>query len=638
MGDVIAQTANSQQTVTPPKPLKQNITISDLTSKYKQKIDNYNLMINTMTDEQKKIFQTAINLYDIQLRQDRWDSYVGYALKALLMNGWYYNSLTGQWLVCNTQDNFVNTDPKVSNEEAYRRYVESLYPRQACSMIGISRWDILDSEVNPNLLKLAMGGEMSFGEYDLTFNLESYEVGGEQSKNKKSAKAKIQHPEIPISANIDVAELTKGDNSTDKFIYAYTDSGLSKNKRDWRPMIMDRIAQQVMEQNPPGNMGHVNPKNIGYELPLPVITWIGAVTELLPNGVKRLWLKGYIIPTGEGVNLKTYIRAKAINSISVYGGLTLLPNPDTGVQEVLDIDLKSIDISGKLKEGLNSGITELAGEMDAHGNQFQNMEQQNNKESEENEMALLNGMTLADLKVNNPQLYGEMRTEIINSMKTEEQQKQIAIKAGEMDTLSQQMGGNPSEMFKQYQSFAGEMAAAVGMAPAQGASLPSMGDILAKAKEMANTLTSIVSTLKPAENQTPQAKAEELVQQNQLAMNTKAVQDANAKFADLTKGVTNEAIKNLVAMNFSGILQAKPESLPADYAQTSIATLEANVPNAIQNVMQNAQTLMQTGQQAGEMAIFDNLGVGAGAATPGQKTVDQMTDAEYAESLGYSFK
>lgn len=634
MGDVIiTQQPQGQSQPKPPCKPKQNITISDLSSKYKQKIDNYNLMINTMSDEQKKVFQIAINLYDIQVKQEQWDSYVGYALKCLLLSGWYYNVMTGQWLPCQTPETFINPDPNIPKERAWNKYVETLYTRQACQLLGISRWEILDRDVDMNSLNLAMGGEMAYEEYDLSFNLEQYEVGGEQKATKTQQKPKMVHPQIPISPNIDVNELTKNDNSTDKFIYAYTDSGLSKNKRDWRPMIMDRIAQQVMEQCPPGNMGHVNPKNVGYELPLPVITWIGATTELLPTGVKRLWLKGYVIPTDDGNNLKTYIRAKAINSISVYGGLTLLPNKETGTQDVLDIDLKSIDISGKLKEGLNSGITELAGEMAVPNQQMQM--QTMNKESEETQMDL-SKITLAELKVGNPQLFGEMKADIIQSMQTEEQQKVIMTKAGEMDTLTSQMGGNPTEVFKQYQSFAGEMAEAVGL-PVQGVQIPTMAEIGAKVKEMAQSLGKVVSALKPAEGQTVEAKAEELAKQNQLAMNTKAVEAANTKFNELTANVGNEAVKNLVALQFNGILQAKPEALPEGYAQSSIQTLEAQVPGAIEAVVKNAQTLMQSGQQAGEMALFDNLGVGSGAGTQTPKSVDKMTDEEYAQSLGYTF-
>ena len=89
---------------------KGQMTISDLTSKYQQKIDNYNLMIGLMNEEQKKIFQIAINLYDIQLRQDHWDSYVGYALNALARSGWYYNIMTQQWQVCQTPETFMPFD------------------------------------------------------------------------------------------------------------------------------------------------------------------------------------------------------------------------------------------------------------------------------------------------------------------------------------------------------------------------------------------------------------------------------------------------------------------------------------------------------------------------------------------------
>lgn len=638
MGDVVLQTHNNpegvvNQQIQKPK-MKPQISISDLTSKYQQKIDNYNLMINSMSEEQKKIFQVAINLYDIQKRQNDWDSYIGYALKALLMNGWYYNALGGVWETCTTPDMYVSADPKISKEEAYRKYVETLYPRQACSLLGISRWDILDRDVDGECLKKAISGEMSYEEFDLAFNMEGFEMGGEQSKTTKK-KPSVKHPNIPISPNIDVDELTKGDTSNDKFIYAYTDSGLSKNKRNWRPMIMDRIAQQVMEQNPPGNMGHVNPKNVGYELPLPVVTWIGATTELLPDGVKRLWLKGYVIPTDDGANLKTYIRAKAINSISVYGGLTLLANPENGTNDVLDIDLKSIDISGKLKEGLNSGITELAGEMT---NPNAEANQTNTMESEViNQMADLRSLTLADLKAGAPQLFGEMKTEVINQMKIEDEQKVVMTKAGEMDALVASVGGKkPSDVLKQYNDYAGEMATAVGLEMPAGA-IPNMADITSKVKEMASSLASVVKSLKPAEGQTVEAKAEEIAKQNQLAQNTAAVKAANDKFNDLTKDIKNEAVKNLVAMQYGQILNASPESLASDYAQTSIQTLEANVPNTIAEVAKNAQSLMQSGQQAGEMALFDNLGVGNGAGTATKKSADQMTDVEYAKSLGYDF-
>lgn len=604
------------------KPLN-TISINDLTSKYQQKIDNYNSMINTMSDEQKQLFQIAINIFDIQKRQEQWDSYIGYALKTLLMHGFYYDVINQSWSTCFTPSNYVNPDPQIPENEAYERYVRTLYPREACQLIGVSMWDIVDASVNLELVKKAQGGEMAYEYFDLEFAF-----GGEQKANVVKASDVIAHPVIPLSAKANIDEMTKGDNSPDKFIYAYTDSGVSKNKRDWRPMIMDRIAQQVMDNMPPGNFGHVNPKDIGYELPLPVVTWIGATTELLPDGInKRLWLKGYVIPVDSGVQLKTFVRAKAINSISVFGGLTLLPNEESDILSVLDIDLKSIDISGKLKEGLNSGITELAGEMHDPLTEIKNEEQ------EANDMDLKN-VTLAELRASNPQLFGEMKTAVIADMDTEANQKVILTKAGEMDTIVSELGDKPIDTAKQYKAFVGEMAEAVGLQTGVGIELPTLSNIVEAVKNAVGKVTQITSLLKPAEGQDVVAKAQEISDANRIAQNTQAVDAVKTKFDELTSSVSNEAIKNLVAMQFNGILNAKPESISEDFLATSTAKLEAEVPTVLESVVTTAQALVQTGQAAGEMALYDNLGVGKGA-NANQKPVDQMSDVEYAKHLGY---
>lgn len=613
---------NAMQQVTK-KPKLNNVSITDLTSKYQEKINNYNSMINTMDANQKNLFQTAINIYDIKKRQNSWDSYVAYALKTLAMFGYYYDVINQSWKTCSTPDSYVNPEPQQMDDDgAYRKYLRSLYPSESCALLGLSTWEILDAEVNPELIKKANGGEMAYEYYDLEFNL-----GGEQDATK--TKKEIVIPNIPISPTIDVKEMTKGDKSNDKFIYAYTDSGISKNNRDWRPMIMDRIAQQVMDNCPPGNLGHVNPKNVGYELPLPVVTWIGATTELLPDGInKRLWLKGYVIPVEGGNQLKTFIKAKAINSISVYGGITLLPNEETGVQSVLDCELKSIDISGKLKEGLNSGIVKLAGEMH---NPMSNTKT-NNKE-EANHMDL-SKVTLAELKIQNPQLCGEMKADIIASLQTEEKQKVILTKAGEMDSLVSQYGDNLSEQLKSYNAFVGEMAEAVGIAPKEGTVLPKLSDVIDKVKENVAKVSAVTEVLKPAEGQDVVAKAQEMANEVQLSNNKKAIANVGAKFEDLTKGVQNDSIKELVKMQFNGILTATPESIGEGFEADSISKLEAEVPTAIEKVTAQAQSLIQTGQTAGEMAMFDNLGVGGRAGSNG-KSVDDMTDEEYAKSLGY---
>lgn len=162
-----------------------------------------------------------------------------------------------------------------------------------------------------------------------------------------------------ISPNFDVKEVTKDDKSKDKFIYAYTESGISRNKRDWNPTVIRSIGQQVLSKLPNGYLGHIEPSKVGTIFPEPQVTWFGVAEENLADGAIRLWLKGYVIPTAE--KLKTWIKAKAVNSISVWGKIQYTET--NGVKDIVSIDLKSIDISRKLGEGLPAFIVGLAGEM-----------------------------------------------------------------------------------------------------------------------------------------------------------------------------------------------------------------------------------------------------------------------------------
>lgn len=622
------------------------IKIGDVVNKYQTIVDNYNNMISSMTNEQKKIFESGINLFEVQLRNNRFDSYVGYALKCLALKGFYFDTKELKWKTCEKQNEYV----PVNNDDNYYNYINKLYSNLD-DFIGVNRWQVSEAEVNEVMLDKVVGGEMFYDEFGLSFGFAGEQKKPKQNetqppeddtagvKNKSPKKNKtdtqpkedIQIPDIPISEGIDINELTNGDTSPDKFIYAYTDSGISKNKRNWKPIIMERIAEQVLAYNPPGNMGHVNPSEIGYQLPLPVVTWIGAMTEQLPDSdEKRLWLKGYIIPTDEGNKLKTFIRAKAINSISVYGGLVLLPHNEDDIQDVLDIDLKSIDISGKLKEGLNSSIVKLAGEMYSNENII---------EKENGEMADYSKMTLADIKNSNPRVYSDMRTEILNQMNIENEQRVIHTKAGEMDAVMSALKTDNvngvvdtvSEMLK----YSGEMAEALSIQGNNG-TLPTMADIVAKVKEIVGNLATITDALKPAENQTVVEKAEEIAMQNKLTNNTQMIENVKTKFNELTNDIENDAIKNLIAMQFSNILDVNPENIPDDYYDVSVAKLEQDVPNVMNSVLESAKQILSQGVSAGEMALFDNLGVGGSTNTKNKKD-DELTDLDMAKKLGYSF-
>lgn len=149
------------------------------------------------------------------------------------------------------------------------------------------------------------------------------------------------------------------DERDDKFIYAYTDSGVSENGRNWKPEHMKSMAKQVIEKMPVGYLGHIKPQDYGFDFPDPQIVWFGSYTETLKDKSVRLWIKGYMLPTAE--KLQKWIKLKAVDTISVYGKITYQMKGK--VMDIQEVDLKSIDIARKLGEGLNSGIVGLYGEM-----------------------------------------------------------------------------------------------------------------------------------------------------------------------------------------------------------------------------------------------------------------------------------
>lgn len=590
------------------------VTVSDLTANYQHKIDDIQSMISAIPEELKKVFRVAVNLYDAKQREIHADEYIAWGMKALGLLGWYYDYDNKQW---------SNAGFPIKDEKQY----QDLYKDKIRNIVPL--WYIIDAD--PDISAIQNAGEME-GDFELGLNI----IGGEQGNNPGGGDVNV--PDIPISPKADLAEMTKGDNSDDKFIYAYSDSGISKNKRNWRPIIMESIARQVMDLLPPGHYGHMKPQDVGYQFPNPAITWIGATTEKLSDDVTRLWLKGYIIPLEDGNNLKTYIRTKAVDSISVWGGLTLLPNEETGVSDVLDIDLKSIDISGKLKEGLHSSIVKTAGEMH-EGDVPPDDPKPNDDKKGGNEpmdrVEIIKGLSLADLQSHNPGLLEGLKNSIMDSFNVEAKNRAMMAAAGEMETIEQTTGyqGEQATTYvKNIKAFAGEMEAVLEMP--QGSSF---ADIISKVKDtvaQSGLVQKITEAIHPADKQDVLARATELAQAEQITKNTAAIQSVKDKFTELTADVPNDVIREMIGDQFASLLEAKPESVAPDFAATAIAQMTEQMPTVKQKVIDRANSLLQTGRAAGEMAMFDNLGVGKGAQG-GAPDTSKMSDEEYAKYLGY---
>lgn len=180
---------------------------------------------------------------------------------------------------------------------------------------------------------------------------------GEQAVGKTN----IPFDSFTTVSDKDFLDQIEKDARTDKIIYAYTDSGKSENSREWSGDNMKSMASQVLTKMPVGYLGHIKPKDYGYVFPEPQIVWYGSTTEDLPDDVVRLWIKGYLLPTAD--KLETWIKSKAVDSISVYGMISYEMEGENII--IKDVNLKSIDVSRKLGEGLNSGVVGLYGEMNA---------------------------------------------------------------------------------------------------------------------------------------------------------------------------------------------------------------------------------------------------------------------------------
>lgn len=188
-----------------------------------------------------------------------------------------------------------------------------------------------------------------------TFALPLTTIVGEQ--NKGSVEPPIES--FSLTSDKSFLKQLEDDKRDEKYIYAYTDSGISENGREWKPEHMMSMAKQVIEKMPVGYLGHIKPQDYGFDFPDPQIVWFGSYAEELKDKSVRLWIKGYILPTAE--KLQKWIKLKAVDTISVYGKITY--QMKNKIMSIQDIDLKSIDIARKLGEGLNSGIVGIYGEM-----------------------------------------------------------------------------------------------------------------------------------------------------------------------------------------------------------------------------------------------------------------------------------
>ncbi len=160
---------------------------------------------------------------------------------------------------------------------------------------------------------------------------------------------------IPVDEKL-LAKIRSRDENPE-FVTVEVKSGWSGNKRNWRPEILERVAETVNLKKPVGYLGHIPDNDRGTALPPPQTLWVGAKTSR--EGDKTvLYIKGY----NRTKDVRDYVDLGMIDAVSISGDATL--RPVRGGYDVIDFTLESIDWARKGKNGMASRVISITSEME----------------------------------------------------------------------------------------------------------------------------------------------------------------------------------------------------------------------------------------------------------------------------------
>ena len=427
-----------------------------------------------------------------------------------------------------------------------------------------------------------------------------------------------------ISTDISFSETVNNDTREEKFIYAYTDSGVSANKRDWSPDIMRSIGEQVVSKMPPGYLGHIKPADYGFDFPEPQVVWFGSsITELAGEQV-RLWLKGYLLPTAQ--KLTTWIKSKAVNSISVYGNVSYSKDSN-GIDKILNIDLKSIDISRKLAEGLSSGISGLAVEMS-----------DNNLEGDVCEMSESKGFTIADVK-NDSAIMNQLRQEFATEMQLDAETNQLKATAAEMSQLCSVLDVKQSQVLDSVKSMVSFVSGIKSLFAGEQENVDvqkAAEDFLKEKAAVDEQLKKIIEIVKPAEGQSITDAVTDIIDKRRRYLAKEAIAAVGTTFDDLAKGLNNEVLTEYVRDDFSKYLNEDVQNITDSetWQKDTIAYIKNNFQNSVDKHQKRLEKLAGLSKAAGEMSAVVNLG-GTNNNAPKGKMSEIDEEIALAKQLGY---
>lgn len=213
------------------------------------------------------------------------------------------------------------------------------------------------------------------------------------------------------------AEIIDGISAVDddpKFATFMIESGFSKQKRNWRPEILEKISEQINTSSEPvvGYLGHIKPEDDGYAFPEIQLHWLKSRCQRVGDKV-RLYAKAYVLPKSKG---REYLAQKLVRTVSIAGDAAMKPISGGGV-DVVDFDLHSIDLARPRRGGMRTALVGgLTSEMKNGGNEVDKAE--------------IAALSVNELRAHNPTAVAEIESEA---------KKPLEEKVSEMETAAEEV-------------------------------------------------------------------------------------------------------------------------------------------------------------------------------------------------------
>lgn len=179
------------------------------------------------------------------------------------------------------------------------------------------------------------------------------EAVGEITAVQAIISGEMRVEDVPLAPWADLEALKAGDTEPMEVVVEIP-AGKSKRGWNYRPEALQKIVGEVMQQGLPGFLGHQKPEDVDNQFPTPVTHWVGALWK---DG--KAYFRGVVDVAAK--DLKRWIRAKAIRTVSIFGVPKL--QQVGGETHVVDYKPLSIDWTPLGRAGMPTSIVAI-GEMD----------------------------------------------------------------------------------------------------------------------------------------------------------------------------------------------------------------------------------------------------------------------------------